>query len=80
MDTHEIVIDYTDANKFKEGMNEIRQQMWHITDQIEELNRHHDRLMKMYNDAIKYYCDPDNEYELSKIDIPKHIAKDDVWR
>jgi len=76
-ETHEIVIDYTDSDKFKEGMREIRRQMWHIESQTRTFEEHRDRLIRMRSDAINSYCDPDNEIRLSKIEIPKHIAKVD---
>ena len=77
METYEIVIEYADPDKFKAGMNEIRRQRWHIESQVKELNEHRDRLLKMHDDALNYYCDPDNRYVMSKIEIPKHIAKVD---
>ena len=75
MEEYSIEIEYEDHDKFKEGMHDIRQQIWHIDSQIKELNGYRDRLEKMRKEAINYYCDPDNEYSSSKIWIPMRIAK-----
>lgn len=75
MTSYEIVIEYEDPDRFKEGMHDIRRQMWHIKSQIKLLKEHRDRLAKMEKDAINAYCDPDNELITSKIWIPKSIAK-----
>jgi len=77
MESYEIVIEYADDDKFKEGMHEIRRQMWHIESQIKSLEGYHARLVDMREDAINNYCDPDNESCLSKVCIPNHIAKVD---
>ena len=77
MKQYEIVIEYTDHDKFKEGIHNIRKQAVHIQSQIIELEKSRDLLIDMQEDAINNYCDPDNELCLSKVWIPKHIAKVD---
>ena len=77
METYEIVIEYTDPEKFKEGMHDIRRQLWHIKSQIKSLEGYHNQLVDMRKDAINIYCDPDDESCVSKVWIPKHIAKVD---
>ena len=75
MDSYEIVIDHTDVDGFKRGLCDIREQLGYIQSQIIELETNRDRLIEMRNDAINNYCDPDSEIMISKIWIPKHIAK-----
>jgi len=77
METHEIVIEYADPDKFKAGMNETQEQIWHIASQIKELIEYRDRMVSMYESAIQCYCDPDHEYTMSKMSIPKRFAKVD---
>ena len=77
MEQYEIVIEYTDDDKFKEGMHEIQRQMWHIQSQIESLEEYYDRLVTLREYAINTYCDPDDDLCLSTVWIPKHIAKVD---
>ena len=75
MDSYEIVIDHTDVDGFKRGIRDIREQLGYIQSQIIELETNRDRLIKMRNEAINDYCDPDNITMVSKVWIPKHIAK-----
>lgn len=77
MEQYEIVIEYTDHDKFKEGIHNIRKQAVHIQSQIIELEKSRDLLIDLQEDAINHYCDPDNELCLSKVFIPKHVAKVD---
>lgn len=77
MKLYEIRIEYTDPEKFKEGIHNIRKQAVHIQSQIIELEKNRDLLIDMQEDAINHYCDPYNEFCSSIVRIPKHIAKVD---
>ena len=75
MDQYEIVIDYTDPEKFKAGMYDLRRQLWHIKKQIKGLTFYQDRLIKMRDDAINAYCDVDDDTPVSIVKLPADIAK-----
>jgi hypothetical protein len=77
MESYEIVIEYTDTDKFKAGIHDIHTQLQHIQSQIIELKKNRDLLIDMREEAINNYCDPNNDLCYSKVWIPKHIAKMD---
>lgn len=77
MESYEIVIEYTDIDKFKAGVHDIEAQLKHIQSQITELKKNRDLLIDMREKVINNYCDPNNNLCLSKVWIPKHIAKMD---
>jgi hypothetical protein len=75
MKQYEIIIEYTDHDKFKEGIHNIRKQAVHIQSQITELEKNRDLLIDTQEEVINHYCDPNNDLCYSKVWIPKHIAK-----
>ena len=72
---YEIKID-TSVDGFKSGMRELNIQIAHLNSQIGEIEMHRDRLVKMYDTAVRDYINPASLSRLSKTWIPRRLAKE----
>lgn len=75
MDDIKIEIEIDSDESFKQGVNEIYQQLAYLSSLQNEIEYTKNKLLQFQKDALREYCSLDHEVSLMIMYVPKHLAK-----